>query len=32
MQYLTKPTPPLYHDTRYISANDIDIEQLDDRL
>jgi hypothetical protein len=30
MQYMTKPTPPLYDDARYISANDIHIEQLDD--
>jgi hypothetical protein len=30
MQYMTKPTPPLYDDARYISANDIAIDQLDD--
>jgi hypothetical protein len=30
MQYMTTPTPPLYDDARYISANDIHIEQLDD--
>jgi hypothetical protein len=30
MQYMTTPTPPLYDDTRYISANDLPIDQLDD--
>jgi hypothetical protein len=30
MQYLTKPTPPLYDDARYIRADDIPLEQLDD--